>query len=120
MGEVVTLEIPAETARRAREVAALTHRRLEDVLVEWLEHAVSEPPIESLPDDQLLTLCALQMEAAQQEALSDLLAGNREGVLNETERERLDDLMQHYRHGLVRKARALKAAVERGLRPPLH
>lgn len=32
---------------------------------------------------------------------------------------RLDELMHLYRRGLVRKAQALKVAVERGLRPPL-
>jgi hypothetical protein len=73
-----------------------------------------------LPDDQVLALCDLQMEAVQQEELSDLLAGHREGHLGEAERARLDELMHLYRHGLVGKAQALKVAVERGLRPPLN
>ena len=120
MGEMVTLEIPEETARQARVVAALTHRRLEDVLTEWIGHAVVEPPVESLPDDQVLALCDMQMEAEQQDELSDLLVGHREGTLSEVERTRLDDLMQIYRCGLVRKAHALKVAVERGLRAPLN
>jgi hypothetical protein len=59
------------------------------------------------------------MDANQNEELSDLLIRNQEEQLIETERQRLDDLMRIYRVGLVRKAQALKVAVERGLRPPL-
>jgi hypothetical protein len=115
----VTLELPEELAQRARTVASQTRRRFEDVLVEWIDRAGGEPSVESLPDDQLLALCDSQMEAGAQEELSDLVARNREGVLQGAERERLDELMRTYRRGLVRKAQALKTAVERGLRPRL-
>lgn len=104
MSEPVTLEIPDQTAQRDRQVAARTRRRLEDVLVEWIDQAVIGPPVGSLPDDQVLALCDLQMEAAQQEELADLLASRREGQLSEAERARLDEIMHLYRHGLVRKA----------------
>jgi hypothetical protein len=120
MGEIVTLEIPERVARRAREVAAHTHRRFEDVLVEWIGHAVDEPPVESLPDDKILALCDVQMDLEQQEELGDLLARNREGLLDKAGRTRLDELMHIYRRGMVRKAQALKVAVERGLRSPLN
>ncbi|HBY99549.1 MAG: hypothetical protein M5U01_33205 [Ardenticatenaceae bacterium] len=119
MSERVILELPERVARDAREVADRTHRQVEDILVEWIEHAVAEPPVEFLPDDEVLALCDMQMDSDQQEALSDLLARNREGVLNEEERSQLDELMQIYRRRLVRKAQAVKVAVERGLRPPL-
>jgi hypothetical protein len=56
------------------------------------------------------------METDQNEELSHLLARNREGQLDEVERQRLDELMQVYRAGLLRKAQALKVAVEKGLR----
>ncbi len=65
MSEIVTLELPEALAVRAKEVAARTHRRLEDVLVEWLDRATTEPPVESLPDDQVLALCDLGMDAGQ-------------------------------------------------------
>jgi hypothetical protein len=120
MAETVTLELPEEVARRAREVAVRTHRRPESVLLEWIGRIVAEPPVESLPDDQVLALCDMQMDVEQQETLGDLLARNREGLLSGVERARLDELMQTYRRGLVRKAQALKVAVERGLRPPLN
>ena len=44
---------------------------------------------------------------------------DRDGLLQEPERRRLDDLMRVYRRGLVRKAQALRTAVARGLRPRL-
>jgi hypothetical protein len=51
-----------------------------------------------------------------QAELSQLLEQNREGLLTEPGRQRLDALMQIYRNGLVQKAEAWKVAVERDLR----
>jgi len=68
----------------------------------------------------VLALSNAQMEPQTHEELSNLLARNREGQLDEAARRRLDELMQIYRSGWVRKAQALKVAVERGLRPPLN
>jgi hypothetical protein len=120
MAEIVTLELPETLAQRAKEIAALTNRRIEDVLVEWIDRASAELPVESLPNDWVLALCDMQMEPEQQEALSDLLVRNREGQLDDEDANQLNELMQVYRDGLVRKARALKVAVERGLRPALN
>jgi predicted transcriptional regulator len=44
MAEIVTLELPETLAQRAKEIAALTNRRLEDVLVEWIDRASTEFP----------------------------------------------------------------------------
>jgi hypothetical protein len=52
-------------------------------------------------------------------ALSCLLARNRDSQLDDTDRTRLDALMQLYRQGLVRKAHAWKVAVARDLRAVL-
>lgn len=119
MAEIVTLELPEALAQQAKEIAALSHRRLEDVLVEWIDRAITDLPIESLPDEQVLVLCDIKMSPDQQTALSNLLAGNQEGQLSQAETRELDELMQIYRRGLVRKARALQVAVSRGLRPSL-
>jgi predicted transcriptional regulator len=115
----VTVELPDELAQRARAVADRTQRRLEDVLVEWLDRAGAEAPVDELPDDQVLALCDSQLETLLQDELSDLLARNREGSLPDEEQKRLDELMHVYRRGLVRKAQAFKTAVARGLRPRL-
>jgi hypothetical protein len=118
MSETVTLELPDDLARQARSLAAAANRRLEDAAVEWIARAVAEPPIEALPDAELLRWCDAQLDSARQTELSDLLAGHREGGLDEPARARLDELMADYRRGLVFKARAWKEAVARGLRPP--
>jgi hypothetical protein len=119
VNEMMTIPVSERAARHAARLASLTQQRVEDVLAGWLDWAAAEIPVEMLPNDELLVLCNLEMGEEQQQELSRLLAGNREGLLDAAEQARLDELMQVYRHGLVRKARALKVAVQRGLRPPL-
>lgn len=119
MTETVTLELPEAVARQAREAAAMTRRQFKDVMAEWIRHSVRELPPELLSDEQVMTLCDMQMPPAQQEILNDLLTLSREGELSETETRELDRLMQVYRQGLVRKARAWKVAAERGLKSRL-
>src|SRR5689334_9961822 len=84
MSERVTLELPNELARNAREVAEQTHRRVEDVLLEWLGRVSTEIPIDQLSDDQILALADAQSNDEQQAELSDLLARQREGMLDGT------------------------------------
>lgn len=120
MSETITLELPGELAERARAVATKMHRSVEDVLLEWLDRASSEMPVDLLPDEQVLSLRDMQMSKEQQAELSFLLERQREGTLDSTARSRLDTLMTMYRQGMVRKAQALKVAVERGLQPPLN
>jgi hypothetical protein len=119
MSEVLTVELPDELARSARALAAATNRRLEDAVVDWISQAIREPAIESLSDEALLALCDATLDADRQEELSDLLERAWEVELPDQDRHRLDQLMDFYRRGLVAKARALKEAVARGLRPPL-
>jgi hypothetical protein len=118
MSESMTLEVPAEVARRARDLAAATNRRVEDVVVGWLERAAADPQVEDLPDSKVLELSQNQLRDDEQSALSDLLA--RQSELTETERARLDELLTVYRRGLVLKARATNEAVSRGLLPRLN
>jgi hypothetical protein len=119
MSVTVTLQLPEDLAQRARAIALQTQRPLEEVLVDWLDRAGTEVPVESLSNEQILALCDSQLDPDQQETLGELLARNRESLLKGSEGERLEELMQIYRRGLVRKAKALRIAVERGLRPPL-
>lgn len=120
MAETVTLELPDDLAHRARAEATQTSRRVEEVLVDWLQRADPEIPVESLPDDQVLALCNGQLPPDQQEELSELLDLNREGALEGENSRRFEHLMHAYRQGLVRKARAVKEAVTRGLKPRLN
>lgn len=120
MSYTVMLELPDNIAQNARQVAMQTERSITDVLLAWLDQAVAEIPVEELSDEQVLALNTMELETSVQAELSDLLALNREGTLPDRQRRRLDELMQIYRHNLVRKAAALKVAVDRGLRPPLN
>ncbi len=88
--------------------------------MEWIDHAATDVPFYAFPENQVLALVDLQMSEPQQAELSDLLGGQREGTLDEVERARLAGLMDMYRRGMVRKAQAVRIAVARGLRPPLH
>jgi hypothetical protein len=120
MGELVTLNIPKPAAQNARAIASRTQRRLEDVLVEWIDKIASELPVDSLSDEEVLSLCVLEMPVNEQTELSNLLALNREGILEQNQRQRLDELMQIYRKGIIRKAQAWQVAVTRGLKLPLN
>ncbi len=117
MAEKVTVELPEELIQQVQAVARRAHRSFDDVLAEWIRLAGSEPVLESLSDEDLLAVCDSHLEASQQEVLSELLDRNQDGALDSDERRRLDDLMRTYRAGLVRKAQALKIAVNRNLRP---
>jgi len=120
MVEKVTVELPEELVRQVRTAASRTHRSFDEVLAEWIRRAGGEPVLEWLSDEELLAVCDDQPEASAEDALSDLLERNQEGSLGVDERLRLDEMMRTYRAGLVRKAQALKVAVNRGLRPRLN
>jgi hypothetical protein len=115
----ITLNIPDQLAQEARFVAARTQRRVEDVLQEWLSHYMSERPVETMTDEAVLKLSNMQMPDYQQQELSDLLELNRENKLTVGDRKRLDELMTIYSQGMIRKAEALKVAVERNLMAPI-
>jgi hypothetical protein len=119
MSEIVTLELPEHVVRNVRAVAAKTHRCLDEVLVDWINQAAAEVPLDALSDEEILSLCNMQMVSEDQAELSRLIAWNREGQLNEADHTRLDALMQIYRRGLVRKVRAWQVAVARGIRAAL-
>jgi hypothetical protein len=116
MAETVTLALPDDLARQARAVAASRQQSVEDVLLDWIRRAGTEPVLELLPAQELLAICDLQLDPAQDEELGELLERNQEGELGTQERARLEELMRVYRAGLVRKAQAIKVAVSRGLR----
>ena len=104
MSESIALELPEPLAKKVKEIAALNRQGIEEMLVEWIDRTINEIPIDTLPDGQVLTLCNLQMGEQQQRIFSDLQARNSEELLNAQEIKNLNELMQVYRHGPVRKA----------------
>ncbi|MBI3960426.1 MAG: hypothetical protein HY328_16555 [Chloroflexi bacterium] len=120
MSQMVTLEVPEQVASHARRIATMTQRRLEDVLLEWLDRSAAELPVQYLSNEQILALTTEQLPQPLQNELSALLAKNRERLLQQHEQARLDALMTLYRQGMVRKAESLRVAVERKLIAPLN
>ena len=116
MNNTVTIQVSEPVARFAAQLATKKHQPYEQVLSQLLDETV---PVEILPDQQLLALSEAKLPEEQDERLSELLAQQRETLLDEAGRQELNDLMRLYEHGLLRKAQALRVAVERGLREPL-
>lgn len=119
MAQSISLDIPDSIIKQAQQLATQNQQRLEDVLLEWLTHSFTEHPIETLPDSQILALCNMQLDEQQQATLNTLTEKQREESLTPADSQELQFLLKLYRRGLLRKAKALKVAVERGLLPPL-
>jgi len=119
MGKTITLDLPNDLEESLDAIAAESHRPLEDVLIEWLSIIAKEIPVHLLTDEQVLALRDMQMDQSQQEEMSDLLAAQGDGTIDDAGRKRLKELLDIYGDGMVRKATALQVAVERGLQAPI-
>jgi len=119
MSQQITIHVSEQVARRAERLAAQTQQPVEDVLADWLEGVVTEEPVAELADDEVLRLTELHLTEEEENASSDLLDRNRERLLDDAGRRRLDELMLQYEQGLLRKAQALRVAAQRGLIEPL-
>lgn len=117
MSQVLEIDVPDELARRAQREATRSSRPVQAVMIDWLQAGADD--LEHLADNQLLAVCDESLNAADNAELSELLAANREGALNENDRQALTALMSKYQQGLLRKARAWHIAVARGLRTSL-
>lgn len=127
MSTQVTVTLPDEVYRRAERFARLANRDLASVLADTIQLSLppissqveSLEPISELSDEQIMALTELQMEPDQDERLSNLLDQQQSGILTSEDYQELQDLMQIYKEGLLRKATALNEAVKRGLMEPL-
>jgi hypothetical protein len=119
MSETITLELPNPIIQKVKQIASLSNRTVEEVLMEWINLASQDLSVDFLSDEKVLALTNSQMPDEQQNLLGELQVRQRESQLSEAESNQLSELMQIYRQGLVRKAQALKIAVQRGLMPSL-
>jgi hypothetical protein len=125
MRVIVTLS--DEVYRWAERLAQLTSRDIADVLADTIELSLSpldpqpEPvrPVSNLANEEVLALTELELEPNQEQRFSTLLDRQQVGILTIAERSELLALMQIYQENLLRKAQALREAVQRGLREPL-
>ena len=80
MPETVTLELSDDVARRARETAHRTGRRLEDVLTDWIGRAAaSEETTLLMPGSACPIYTPYGSEAAAQELLNALTSSEAAG-----------------------------------------
>ena len=119
MNQQITIEVSEQVWRRANVLAEQNQRKPENVLEEWLEETVAETQIEDLTDEEILALTENKFDDEQQNNFSLLLERSREGTLNDEGKRELDEMMRIYENGLLRKSKALRVAVERGLIAPL-
>ena len=125
----LTLHLPDSLAARAQRFGAATQRPLEDFLTDSLEmmlpmledapEGLSQPPVITLSDAEVLQLADAKMDAAQNQRLGALQAKGKAEGLSAAERYELLALLQIYQLGQLRKSEALAEAVRRGLREPL-
>jgi hypothetical protein len=125
----ITLDVPDEVYRRAQDLALVAGREIGEVLSQALALSLASVALAPEPSDltsmgqlndgQVLALCELQLPPAQDQRLSELLDRQQAGLISEVERPELTALMQTYQLRLLRKAQALREAVQRGLLPPL-
>lgn len=119
MNQQVTIKVSEQVWRRAQILAEQKRQKPEDVLEEWLEETVAETQVEDLSDEEVLALTESRFNETEQEAFSRLLEKNSENSLEEDEKLSLGLMMRDYENCLLRKSKALRVAVERGLIAPL-
>jgi hypothetical protein len=126
MNAQITLTLPEDVLRRAEWLAQRTGRTLADILTETIELSLNplgtptmDRPITTWSDEEVLAAADREMAAADDQRLSELLYRQQAEQLTGAERAELSGLMALYQEGLLRKAQALREAVQRGLRGPL-
>src|SRR5437868_13149342 len=127
MSTQVRITLQDEIYRRAKRLAEMSNREVEELLAQAIELSfspVSEsggnyPTVSTMSEQEVIELSELQMEPRQDRRFGKLLDKQQAGTLNAREQSELLALMQFYQESLLRKAQALGEAVRRGLRQPL-
>jgi predicted transcriptional regulator len=124
MSTSVTVTLPDDVLARAETLARRVGRPVEAVLADTIELSLrplganGEPPVGEWSDEQVLAAADAGLPSAADERLTRLLESQQAGRLTSPEQAELTALMQLYQDGLLRKARAVREAVRRGLREP--
>lgn len=123
----VTLNLPESVYYQAQQLAQLRCQEITELLSETLTLLLPpNPPDLTLPDHitqasdtELLNLTQIDLPPDQDQRLSTLLERQQTLPLTTTEQSELNQLLNLYQQGLLQKAQALNAAVQRGIIPPL-
>ena len=127
MSAQITVTLPEDVLERAEVLARRTGQPVSALLAEAI--SLSLKPLGTARDqaedlgpksnEEVLAATRTEMPPAEDERLSFLLDRQQAGTLTDAERPELTGLMQLYQDLLLRKAQALRLAVQRGLRGPL-
>jgi hypothetical protein len=125
MSARITVTLPDDLVKRATSLAQYMGKPVADFLAETIELSLqplsratgTEKPIAAWSDKEVMAAADLRMSRHDDRRLSKLLESQQADRLSSAEAAELTALMQVYQEGLLRKARALREAVRRGLRP---
>lgn len=119
-----TLDVPEPLYRRAEEVARLTARRVEEVLIDELQDLLLPPlpadeqaeldAMPALSDDALWTIAREQLPDKAQARHSLLAERNSRGIVTPAERIELELLVRRGNRLMLRKAEAAVLLRQRG------
>ena len=121
----LTVALSDQALQQALVRAELEGRAVEDYVAHIIENKLGEDRdrelalMASLSDEDVLALADLRMSEEENRRASELLDLNREGRLDPSQRAELDQLMDLYNQGMLKKALGLAEAARRKLRPPL-
>jgi hypothetical protein len=127
MSAQITVTLPEDVLQRAEWWAQRAGRSVPELLADAIEASLSPlgPPaagerlLTTCSDDEVLAAAAARMADNDDERLSELLDRQQAGLLADGESAELTALMLLYQQGWLRKAQALREAVQRGLQVPL-
>ncbi|SRR5260370_24215643 len=126
MSAQITVTLPEDVLERAEVLARRTGQPVSDLLAETISlslkplgTACQAEDLDAKSNEEVLAATQTEMPPAEDERLSLLLDRQQAGTLTDAERAELTGLMHLYQDLLLRKAQALRLAVQRGLRRPL-
>lgn len=122
----VTLDLPQDLYQRALNAAEVSHRPIEQVVVEWIQPPESNEEIElqaqladldRMANENLIQIAQFSTPSEVAERLQYLLETQRERMLTRTERHEVETLVYQEELQTLRKAKALYLLKERGALP---
>jgi hypothetical protein len=126
MSTNVTLSIPDEVLETAQRWANFLGHPVDDLLVETIQSSllpmgavVEFNSVGGWTDAEVLSAAQQDLSPSENSRLSDLLHKQQARDASAAEVRELQELMILYQARLLRKARALREAVQRGLMEPL-
>lgn len=120
--QTITIDLPEEIYRRAKQIAEISRRPIEQVVVDWIHPPHDEQSgrlddLDEMSDQDLRVEANRTLPDAQTERLAQLLQAQRERALTTAERNEAEALVKKEDWLTLRRARALYLLKQRGNLP---